>query len=242
MKQIAFINDLHLDEEYPHHQGADSRKNFSRVLDDIEKRGIRHLILGGDLGETESHEYLFSCIKDYSFDIILGNHDKLEAVTKHYNNTFFQGGDELYYSYSDDHIKYIFLDSSTAELSGDQWNWLSDELHTDKKPIIFIHHPVLRVNTIVDRKYPLKYREIVNDVLVGSQKDITVFCAHYHLEDEKTIKNITQYITPAVSYQIKKDPDQLITDSTTFGYRIITIDRDVVSSEVISFKAEPVRK
>lgn len=122
----------------------------------------------------------------------------------------------MYYSTETAFHKFIFLDSSANEISTSQLVWLKNELNTTKKIIVFVHHAVLAVNSIVDRLYPLKNREQVKDILINSQKKIRIFCGHYHMEDERTEKRITQFITPASSYQIVKNAETLETRNHFF--------------------------
>ena len=50
-KKIAYITDIHLDEQLPIDQGVDTRKNWEIILNDVSKKGIKEIIFGGDLGE-----------------------------------------------------------------------------------------------------------------------------------------------------------------------------------------------
>ena len=49
---IAFISDLHIDDEVSAGANGHPRPNLQSVLDDIRSRSIRHIIIGGDLGEA----------------------------------------------------------------------------------------------------------------------------------------------------------------------------------------------
>jgi hypothetical protein len=50
-KKIAYITDIHLDEQLPIDQGVDTRKNWEIILNDVSKKGIKEIIFGGDIGE-----------------------------------------------------------------------------------------------------------------------------------------------------------------------------------------------
>ena len=236
MERIAFITDLHLDEQSVIDKGVDARKNWKHILNDLTSRNIDQVILGGDLGEPESHTWLRDSLKDYKFNILLGNHDQFEEVSKHFDIHSFSHT-ELYYSHEDDHIKYLFLDSSSASISNDQFLWFENELATDKNVVVFIHHPVLEIETPIDPIYPLNGREKINQALQQCKKNVLVFCGHYHMDDERKEGRITQYVTPAASFQITKNAPAIETDNSFFGYRIISIDKDNVNSEVILYKS-----
>lgn len=238
MRTIAYITDIHLDEAFPAECGVNTRKNWERILEDIDKRDIDEVMFGGDIGESTSNQFFFDSLKKYAkiLKITLGNHDTFKEVTKHYTNEYLANQDELYYSYHDDFLKYIYLDTSAYEMNQKQLKWLENELVTSKKIVIFIHHPILLINAIVDTKYSLKNQKTVRDVLIKCKNEIILFCGHYHMPDERSLDNVTQYITPAASYQVKKDPDNIVIVSNHFGYRLITINEDKINPEIVLFR------
>lgn len=233
MKQIAFLTDVHLGEQTPIDAGADPISNFERVLADVSHRKISEIVYGGDIGAVSSHPYFFDALKPFSLNLILGNHDNFEEVKKRYVKD--EKRSILYYTLEDKNHNYIFLDSSTGEISKQQLEWLQKELDTRKKPILFVHHPILKVDTPVDKLYPLKNRREVRKVLEESQKEITVFCGHYHMNDEWEYKNIKQIITHSLSFQIVKEANELIKSSSAFGYRIIEISGKSIETELVTF-------
>ena len=50
MKRIAFITDIHLDEDDPRKVGVDSYKNWELILKDVASRNIDGIVFGGDIG------------------------------------------------------------------------------------------------------------------------------------------------------------------------------------------------
>ncbi len=238
MKQIAYVTDIHLDEPFTADCGVNARAHLEIILEDIGKRAIDELIFGGDIGEPASNVFFFGSIKRYeeNLKITLGNHDKFETVIKLFKNKFLGNKAELYYSFEDPFFKHIFLDSSSGEISAPQLIWFNNELHTAKKILLFIHHPILAVPTAVDKLYPLKNRAVLKDALVKCNNEIIIFCGHYHMQDETNFQNISQFITAAASFQIKKDAEELVIENDCFGYRIININEDNISSAIISFQ------
>jgi 3',5'-cyclic-AMP phosphodiesterase len=233
MRKIAFLTDVHLDETFPADNKVDAKKNFETVLADIEARGIQEIIFGGDIGNATAHPYFFAALKSFSVKLILGNHDHFEEIIKH--KTAPNLKDEFYYTQEDDNYTYIFLDSSLEVISTVQLDWLSTALHTSKNIILFIHHPIIAVDTPVDKTYPLKNRAAVQAALVTSEKAITIFCGHYHLQDESIYKNIKQIITPSLSFQIVKNAEAIKIENSHFAYRIITIEENGIDTELVSF-------
>ena len=237
-KTIAYVTDIHLDETVPFDNGVDARNNWNKILNDISSKQVDQLVFGGDIGDPSSYEWFFDSLKNYSgkLYLTLGNHDQYQAVKNYYSNKFQQNGSELFYDYEDNNFKYIYLDSSSEKISDEQLDFLRKEIAaTPKKIILFIHHPVLGIDTAVDRKFPLRNRDIVKKILLSSKKDIQLFCGHYHMEEQMAEGNITQYITPSSSFQIEKTKDKIITNKNRFGYRLIELEGTDIRTKVIMF-------
>jgi 3',5'-cyclic AMP phosphodiesterase CpdA len=235
MKTIAFVTDIHLDEGLFEELGVDSRKQWQLILKDIAARGITEIIFGGDIGASSTYPWFFQSVKDYNFRFILGNHDTFENATA-YVDIDNAGLGALYYTADEAAYKFIFLDTSTEKISANQLQWLKHELLTDKNIILFIHHPVLNIDTPIDRKYPLEGRDVIADVLRSVPNQITIFCGHYHMADTQTKWNITQIVTPASSYQIIKQANAIEKDNSTFGYRLITLGADSIETELLMYR------
>jgi 3',5'-cyclic-AMP phosphodiesterase len=233
MKLIAFLTDVHLDEQFPLDNNVNPLKNLERAVEDIASRKIEHIVFGGDIGAHTGHQRFFDILKPFSTNLILGNHDKFEEVSPYFNvNVKY---DELYYFYDDEKYRFIFLDTSSEKLSHKQLEWLRQKLETNIQVVLFMHHPVIKIDSPVDKLYPLKNRETVQSVLIESGKNITLFCGHYHMYDERTYKNIRQIVTQSLSYQLVKNADEIQIDNTTFGYRIIAFDSDKIETRLVNF-------
>lgn len=234
------------------------------ILEDITRKGIDEIIFGGDIGTQEANQWFFETIDEFNFKLlmVLGNHDTYQQVSQYYKqvnqyyknelyNTYPDGyGDEhvnkhdakpdneLYYAYEEDSFKFIYLDSSSNAVSPVQLNWLGQELNTDKEILLFLHHPVLEIETPLDKVgAALKGRDEIKSLLLALQKEVVIFCGHYHMADELTVGNIRQYSSPACSYQIEKLSDKIEIDTLTFGYRLITINGQHLSTKVKLFKS-----
>jgi 3',5'-cyclic-AMP phosphodiesterase len=233
MKRIAFLTDVHLDERFPVDNNVNPQKNLERVISDLSNRNIDEIIFGGDIGAATSHLIFFNALKPFKVNLILGNHDKFKEVSNYYIQD--KEKNELYYTFEDVNYKYIFLDTSSDELSKAQLEWLRIEVKTTKKLILFIHHPIIEIETPIDKLYPLKNRELIKPILIESGNIVTIFCGHYHMNDESTYKNIRQITTQSLSFQIVKDAGELKIDNSQFGYRIIEIESDRIKTELINF-------
>jgi len=102
--------------------------------------------------------------------------------------------------------------------------------------MLFVHHAIFPVDTLVDRKHYLRGRERIQELLIKSEKDIAIFCGHYHMADKQQFGKIRQYISPAVSYQVIKEAEPIQATSDSFGYRIIRIQQGNLDTEIVRFK------
>lgn len=232
-KKIAYVTDIHLDEKFPKDQGVDTRKNWKIILNDISSRGIDEIIFGGDIGEKTANKWFFESLQNYTLAVTLGNHDYYNEVIKHYNLGVVEKQTELYYSQERDYYKCLFLDSSSGSISQEQFDWFKRELLTTKNIILFIHHPILAVDTEVDNRFALKERNRIKIELLNFKNNVIIFCGHYHFEDERNNDNIRQYITPASSYQVEKIPNEIKVNNDTFGYRIIELNEKGINMDLI---------
>ena len=213
--------------------------NLKLILDDIAKRGITEVVFGGDIGTKDSNEWFFDLIGKYNFKLrmVLGNHDTFSEVSKHYSDIGLGSDDELKYAYEDGLFNYIYLDSSANSISDNQFRWLQQQLNTEKKVILFLHHPVLEIDTPLDRAgAALTARDKLRDALLESRRETIIFCGHYHMDDAAIHGNIRQFSTPAASYQIEKLSGEIAIDEQTFGYRLIEFNGSEVSTEVVLFR------
>jgi Icc protein len=80
-------------------------------------------------------------------------------------------------------------------------------------------------------------REKLKLRLHASGRPVTIFCGHYHMIDEACDGTLQQHSSPAASYQIVKEAKGLEIDQTYFGYRIITITNNRVTTEVVTLKS-----
>ncbi len=233
--RIAQITDLHLDEEFPRKNGVLTRKRFDKVLEDLSKKDIDEVICTGDIGENDGIHYFFNQLKPYKLTITLGNHDSYSEISKYYSKGARSSFEKFYMSSERKYHKLLFLDSSAEYVDVAQLNWLEQELISSKPLVIFMHHPVIGLGLKLDEIAALQNRDQVFSIMNRSPSEINLFSGHYHLESNKSKGNITQYITPAVCFQMEKDPDQVEINSQVFGYRIIELGEGYINSEVRLF-------
>lgn len=233
--RIAHISDLHLDEAFPQKHGISARDRFQQVLKDLQQEEIHEIVCTGDIGVQEGIGYFFEQISAFAFTIALGNHDSFVEVWPYCDQNTPHKDQKLYYATQREGHQCIYLDSSQDIIDNTQLLWLRQALVTPLPVIVFLHHPILGLSLKVDEIGRLKNRKEVLSLLTAAPNEITVFCGHYHMESSLHHQNVRQYITPAVSYQIEKKPDEIVIDTHCFAYRIITIKKHQVSSIIKTF-------
>ncbi len=252
---IAFLTDSHLGQKLVMNTDvaggkmrydSEPKRHEDRlrlVLDDIRRAGISDIVFGGDIGTPPSVPGFFEILKAYAFNtsVILGNHDAYADVTQYWTAGENAVNGKLSYSHAGKLLKRIFLDTSDNMLGDSQLAWLARELDGVRNAVLFVHHPILAVPTPVDRSgAALRDRDEARSLLGGIDCDITIFSGHYHMVDEVRDGNIRQFVSPAVSYQISKQSDELKADGETFGYRIIEIeDTRIETREILLSQASP---
>jgi len=236
-KRIAYITDIHLDEDFPISQGVNARQNWKTILEDIAAKNISHLIFGGDIGTLAANAWFFESLKEFNLEITLGNHDQFEEAEKWFSTmqSTKLSTTEWFYHRRTSFFDFIFLDSSAEAVSESQLGWLKKTLQHAKNVLLFIHHPILPVRTEIDKRYPLQERTKISNLLKAHPYAVHVFCGHYHMNDVQTSENIVQMITLAASYQVQKSPDIITIDTSTFGYRIIELEDQNIRTKVIQF-------
>lgn len=229
---IAQIGDMHLDEKFPFDNKTSARTRFDKVLQDIEKKQISHIVCTGDIGEAEGIPYFFEQLAHKNLQLTLGNHDHFDTISKHYSKGADLETKKMYHSILTDHHKLIYLDSSEGVIDRKQMDWLRSELTSRVPILIFMHHPILGLDLKVDEIGRLKNRAEVVKLLTSIKNQILIFCGHYHMEYSTTYKNINQFITPAISFQIQKSISSIEIDTSISGYRIIQLDTSKISSTI----------
>lgn len=232
IERIAHITDLQLDEEILFNNLISARIRLDGILKNIIEQDINHIVCTDDIGKNKGILYFFEQLENKNFSITLGNHDNFVAISKHYNLGADYNSKKKYRSQLTNDFKFIYLDSSSGTIDFKQLDWLKNELISSKPIIIFIHHPIIGLNLKVDEIGKLKNRKDLTKILTKISNEITIYCGHYHMESTLVYKNITQYITPAVAFQIKKTIDEIELDATISGYRIIQIKNTELSSKV----------
>ncbi|PID68288.1 MAG: hypothetical protein CR968_02265 [Flavobacteriia bacterium] len=235
IRTVAFITDSHIDHPVSKEKGVNTHRNWELIAESIKAHAVDFVVFGGDIGDSKILDYFFETFENFGipYYFILGNHDNYNKLKPYIKHSLATNSNELFYTFADTDYQYIFLDSSRAHVSQFQLNWLKDTIEQSSlHPVIFIHHPVLKVNTRVDIDYSLQNRDDIVTLLNSFDKQFQVFCGHYHTEDYSSQQNIEQYVTPSAAFQFPQATDQILFDTSKFGYRLIRLDSNTVESNV----------
>jgi 3',5'-cyclic AMP phosphodiesterase CpdA len=234
---IAQITDLHLDDKMAVSAGINGREHTQRIFKSITEQGIKDIVFTGDIGTPESHRWLLDTVTRYGLHPLftLGNHDEPADFKNFAAVAGFMKPDGLYYALERSGIRCIFLDSCSGLVGDVQCAWLVEQLAAaNDLAALFTHFPVLDCgDTYVDRKHPLRNRDLVKKLLIQSSKHIFLFCGHYHTYHERCEDNIHQYLTPSALVQIKQHAETVTLERETYGYRVIRLSRNRIESRVV---------
>lgn len=244
---IAHLTDAHLDQRLVldteansiayRHEPGEHREKLLAAIQDIARRGISNIVFGGDIGAAASNQWFFETLDRYRLEcrMVLGNHDAFGSVERFYSGKNAASAGQLYYACEETHRKLIFLDTSANFVGDHQLAWLGKELDVQKEAfVVFVHHPVLGIDTPIDRiGAALRDRDEVRTVLHRAPGRVVIFCGHYHMNVETSDGNIQQFLTPALCYQIAEQPDRVVVDDRSFGYRIVRLDGAKIDTEVV---------
>lgn len=238
--KIALITDLHAEEDFTSKACAKPWDNWQTILANIQSRGIQQVIFLGDIGSQAAHRQFFDSLdqSNLEYKVILGNHEKFDEVIQTTRPAELKDRNEWYWSEESEEFKSIYMDSSTDAISSTQLTWLKSELQTEKDILLFIHHPILQTNTTPQLQFPLEGADQIKELLLNHTKQVSIYCGHLHLDDELIEKNITQTLTPSSSVQIKRNSASAEIDHINFAYRILELDENQLSSEVIWFDSD----
>lgn len=239
--RIAFITDPHIGAAGEMPQGADVRQNFLDALNSLADLKPSCLVLGGDLCNTTGDRAIYEWIKKEVDQlpmpcyVIPGNHDDAVLMAEVFRNTHDLHAGELYYALPLEGRPVLFLDSSTGELSVEQWTWLRDYLIAlrDNNVLIIMHHPPVPADVVfMDASYPFQQSEEFLDLVRDLPCHVTVVCGHYHVEKTVQRGNLLVLLSPSTFYQTNQNTPEFSVDNYRIGIREINLTMHGLTSTV----------
>ncbi|MGL1892520.1 MAG: metallophosphoesterase [Spirochaetaceae bacterium] len=233
-KKVAQITDLHIDKKELMPFNTNGKDNLIRIFEDIKKQGIEHLFITGDICLEFPKIYIYEWLKErlekynFSYDIIPGNHDNVSMINQIFDlgDTYKDG--QIFFTLPSEDYKLIFMDTCPNMLSKKQQSWFKDEVKKSEKPIIvFMHHPPTFLgHNFMDSNFPLQNIDEVQGTFQSVEKELTIFCGHYHADIHIKYKNQNIYLTPSTLFQIDDKEEDFIVSSYIPGWRLIEFKKN----------------
>lgn len=238
--KLAQISDIHIGPENIKYHGIDVRDQFLKVLADVQKSDVDHIIFSGDLaldlGEEEAYVWLKEVLDQQSlpYTLMAGNHDSVERLTRVFGLQDLVRDEMLYFKQNIAGYTLYFLDTEPDFLDLRQLQWLREEHETMKdKTFVFMHHPPCYAGHLfMDRKFPLHNMEHVQSILLGMPKIRHVFCGHYHYAQTVELGEMHVHLCPATQMQICPTKKDFEIGDARPGWRRIEWDGSELKTEV----------
>ncbi len=239
--KIAFVTDLHIDESFGPVHDVPTYDNFRAVIGEIKEWQPDHIIVGGDICFKAPVKAVYEQVREdldnsgIPFSVISGNHDDPGMLSQIFFGAKTVHDNEHYFSKTLGRHQFIFLDTTTGQMSDRQWNWLTVEIakSNDKTVYIAMHHPPCYAGVpYMDTTHAFneidKFRALAN----GFDARFTILTGHYHVERTILVDNMRVLITPSCFVQIDADHVDFKVDHTIPSYRKIHIDDSGCISDV----------
>lgn len=234
--RLIQITDIHLGLPGEKTKNIDVRRQLSHIIRAIQSIPCDAYIITGDFCFMEPHSDIYLELKSLlntlpkPYHFIPGNHDDPKMMAEVWaiqvrNNVY-------YYSYAWPSQTCLFLDTSSGSISHQQYHWLEKQLNQLIAPIIiFAHHPLMMCSVpYMDERHALNGQQKIMALLKTCEKEVHVFCGHYHVDKTVSSGRVTHHLTPSVFLQFHPES----TDGAIFhsrpGYRIIEVDQGQVST------------
>ena len=248
--RILQITDLHIGGVQEDTFGVDVRKNFDTILEKARKSAPDLIVITGDLcfetGNKEIYYWIHSKLESLNipYSIIAGNHDDSSMMAEVFGLDNLMQQEALYYGLTMEGHKVLYLDTSKNYLPKGQIDWLKDQLKTgNNRLIIFMHHPPAQVGVpFMDENYPLENYLEVQEILLKSNREVHVFCGHYHIEKTICIDKLSIHITPSTFFQLDQQSESFKVDHHNIAYRQLDYSLSNFDTKVHYFRGHNLKK
>lgn len=238
--KIAQITDLHIGLVSQETFNVDVRDNFLIILGEVVFDKPDLIVITGDLCFDQGEISIYKWIKEkldnteIPYLIVPGNHDDAKMMMEVFEIDYSHGEDEIYFAKKLAKTTALFLDNSKAEHSENQKKWLKRQLHqADKNIVVFTHYPPTNCKVeFMDKNHSLKDIKKIQEIFHSYDKNIYLFCGHYHTEKTVHIDNLHIAITPSTYFQIDPNTKEFKVDSYLIGYRLIELSKSKCMSRL----------
>ncbi len=238
--KIAQITDLHIGLKDQDTYNVDVRDNFLQILGEVVFTEPDLVVVTGDLCFDVGHEEIYIWIKSKLDNIKIpylvtpGNHDDTEMMKAVFEIDYSHGDDEIYFAKKLSKTTALFLDNSKAAHSDNQKKWIKRQLHqADKNIVVFTHYPPAKCKVaFMDKNHALEDRKEIQSLFHTYEKNIYLFCGHYHTEKIIHLDNLHIAITPSTYIQIDPDTEDFQVGSYQIGFRLIELSKNHCMSTV----------
>lgn len=238
--KIAQITDLHIGLEGQETFNIDVRDNFLLILGEVVYSQPDLIVLTGDLcfdqGEVEIYHWIKEKLDntDIPYLVLPGNHDNPQMMMEIFEIDYSHGDEEIYFAKKLAKTTALFLDNSKARHSDNQKKWLKRQLHqADKNILVFMHYPPAKCGvSFMDKNYALQDMKDIQKLFHKYEKNIYLFCGHYHTEKIIHLDNLHIAITPATYFQINPYQEEFEVDTYQIGFRLIELSKSRCMSKV----------
>ncbi|MEL6986260.1 MAG: metallophosphoesterase [Bacteroidota bacterium] len=237
MKLIQ-ITDLHIGLENEDTRGVDVRHNFIKILEAIENEKPDCLIITGDFCYRAPMLEIYIWVKEqleklpFAYYMIPGNHDDTHMMKTVFGIDLLNKK-EYFFKKVFAAWNVLFLDTTIARMSDDQYEWLAENIIDDKDQIIFMHHPPAYCDVgYMDSKHAFQEQEKFQSLLKKYNSTFHIFCGHYHVDKVVHTANMHIHITPSLFFQIKQGQIEFEVDHYNVGYRVLKLTSNNISSYV----------
>lgn len=258
--RILQLTDLHLfADPAARLREIPTRAIVQRVLAAVQARAGEWdlVVLTGDLAHDETRE-TYSAVRDLlgpqllglqlpgtelrsrgRCRIVPGNHDNRAAIRDAFPDCDITPGEWITFATDVGGWRLIGLDTHCpgevwGRIEPSQLDWLATELeaHSDRRTLIFMHHPPFQVQSRWLDLVGLRQAEAFWEVIRHFPHVRGVSCGHVHQEFRGQVHGVAVYTTPAASIQFRPGTDELeITDEPP-GFRVFALDGDTCESQV----------
>ncbi len=188
--QVTLVSDIHMGVPNctTYRCGPKAESALQKVLDET---GDSLIITAGDNTDASSIKNKKKAIASRKASkekllSLVGEREVLWANGNHDRETYLSGRE--YYSYDKDNWRIIVIHTTEITKKKKQYNWLVEQLKTDKKIMVVMHHPIFNRKS---HKLISGYKKI--EKLFSKNKVQYVLSGHWHEDNWTRVYNGVTY-------------------------------------------------